>query len=77
VGLKLPFFPFFFIFYNPAQAIIDSFIFDDSLSWPMADALSTYMITVGVFVFLVGILFGARDRRPRGEPTTMPHTESG
>lgn len=43
----------------------------------MADAMSTYAITIGVFVFLVAILFGARARRPRGEKSTMPHTESG
>lgn len=43
----------------------------------MADAMATYVITAGVFVFLVGILFGARARRPHVESATMPHTESG
>ncbi|MEO9295449.1 MAG: hypothetical protein ABI347_07610 [Nitrososphaera sp.] len=43
----------------------------------MADAMTTYAITIGVFVFLVGILFGARAKRPKGESATMPHTGSG
>jgi hypothetical protein len=34
----------------------------------MADAMATFGITIGVFVFLVGILFGTRARRPRESP---------
>lgn len=34
----------------------------------MADAMMTYAITVGIFVFLVGILFGTRARRPKESP---------
>ncbi len=35
----------------------------------MADAMMTYAITIGVFVFLVGILFGTRARRPKEAPS--------
>lgn len=31
----------------------------------MADSMIAYMITAGVFVFLVGIVFGARAKRYR------------
>jgi hypothetical protein len=43
----------------------------------MADAMATYVITAGVFVFLVGILFGMRGRRPKGEMASMSHAEAG
>lgn len=34
-------------------------------AYRMADSMITYMITTGIFVFLVGILFGARAKRYR------------
>lgn len=34
-------------------------------AYRMADLMITYMITTGIFVFLVGILFGSRAKRYR------------
>ncbi|HVX01643.1 MAG TPA: hypothetical protein VHA09_00660 [Nitrososphaera sp.] len=46
---------------------IDKFIFDIRLTEQhMADAMSTYAITIGIFVFLVGVLFATRARRGHG-----------
>jgi hypothetical protein len=43
----------------------------------MADAMSTYAITIGIFVFLVGVLFATRARRGHSAESHEGHSESG
>jgi len=49
----------------PKGTTKDTFIFDNPSLRTMADAMMTYTITAGIFVFLTAILFGARAKRYR------------